>query len=153
MKKDPRRSLILIKLQTFTEAAIGGITAATLLKRILWYRCFPGNFPVIFLVKISKIFFTEQLPTTASAFIFFTATLLKLGIVNSVWKTSHEYCFSRNTKLRSTIQVYHFFLDRINFQCMFPLVYTVYCTRTTQCDLSLLLYIQYLFRHYDCYYC
>ena len=48
---------------------------------------------------------------------------------SSVWKTSDEYSLSRNTNLRSTVQVYHFFLGSINFQCMFSLVYTVYCQK------------------------
>ena len=39
----------------------------------------------------------------------FRATLLKWGTANSVWETSDEYSLSRNTNLRSTIQVYHFF--------------------------------------------
>ena len=42
-------------------------------------------------------------------FWLFRATLLKWGTANSVWKTSDEYSLSRNTNLRSTIQVYHFF--------------------------------------------
>ena len=49
------------------------------------------------------------------------------------WKILHEYSLSRNT----TVQVYHFFLGTINFQCMFALVYvcklslvyTVYCQK------------------------
>ena len=43
-------------------------------------------------------------------FWLFRATLLKWGTANSVWKTSDEYSLSRNTNLRSTVQVYHFFL-------------------------------------------
>ena len=35
--------------------------------------------------------------------------LLKLGTANNVWKTSDEYSLSKNTNLRSTVQVYHFF--------------------------------------------
>ena len=42
-------------------------------------------------------------------FWLFHVTLLKWGTANSVWKTSDEYSLSRNTNLRSTIQVYHFF--------------------------------------------
>ena len=60
-------------------------------------------------------------------FWLFQATFQKGGTPNSVWKTSDEYSLSRNTNLRSTVQVYHFFLGSINFQCMFSLVYTVYC--------------------------
>ena len=55
-----------------------------------------------------------------------TAILLRWGIASSVWKTSDEYPLSRNTKLRSTVQVYHFFLGSIHFLCMCSLVYTVY---------------------------
>ena len=59
-------------------------------------------------------------------FWFFSATLLKWGTASSVWKTSDEYSLSRNNNLRSTVQVYHFFLGSINVQSMFLLVYTVY---------------------------
>ena len=63
-------------------------------------------------------------------FWYFRATLLKFDTNNSVWKTSDEYSLSRNTNLRSTVQVYHFFFfSRINFQCMSALVYTVYCQK------------------------
>ena len=58
-----------------------------------------------------------------------TAPLLIWGTTNSVWKTSDEYILSRNTNLRSTVQVYHFSIGSINFQCMFSLVYTVYCQK------------------------
>ena len=44
-----------------------------------------------------------------------TATLLKWGTANSVWKTLDEYSLSRNTNLKITVQVYHFFLGSINF--------------------------------------
>ena len=81
-------------------------------------------------------FFTENLRTTASVFSFFPATSLRWGTANSVWKTSDEYPLSRNTNLRSTVQVYHFFLGSKKFQCMFSLVY---CTRTTSSSLLLLL--------------
>ena len=62
-------------------------------------------------------------------FWLFRATLLKWGTANNVWKNSDEYSLPRNTNLRSTVQVYHFFLGSINFQCMFSLVYTVYCQK------------------------
>ena len=62
-------------------------------------------------------------------FWLFRATLLKWGTVNNVWKNSDEYSLPRNTNLRSTVQVYHFFFGSINFQCMFSLVYTVYCQK------------------------
>ena len=61
-------------------------------------------------------------------FWLFRATLLKWGTANNVWKNSDEYSLPRNTNLRSTVQVY-FFLGSRNFQCMFSLVYTVYCQK------------------------
>ena len=67
--------------------------------------------------------------TLEDCFWFFPATLLKWGTANSVWKTSDEYSLSRNTNLRNTVHVYHFFLSSINFWCMFSLVYTVYCQK------------------------
>ena len=48
------------------------------------------------------------------------------------WQQCSEnlrYSLSKNINLRSTVQVYHFFLGSINFQCMFSLVYTVYCQK------------------------
>ena len=54
---------------------------------------------------------------------------MKTNNANNVWKNSDEYSSSRNTNLRSTVQVLHFFLGSINFQCMFSLVYTVYCQK------------------------
>ena len=66
---------------------------------------------------------------TASAFSSFAATLLKWGTASSAWKTSDEYSLSRNTNFRRTVQVCHFFLGSINFQCMFSLVDTVYCQK------------------------
>ena len=69
---------------------------------------------------------------------------------------------SKNTNLRSTVQVYHFFLGSIDFQCMFSLVFTVYCQKqppeqrctahTSLCYLSVLLYVQHLLPHHHCYY-
>ena len=44
-----------------------------------------------------------------------TVTLLKLGTANNVRKTLGDYSLSRNTNLKSTVQVYHFFLSSINF--------------------------------------
>ena len=52
-----------------------------------------------------------------------TATLLRWGTANSVWKTSDEYSLSRNTSTRSTVQIYHFFLRSINFQCISFILY------------------------------
>ena len=61
-------------------------------------------------------------------FWLFCATLLKWGTVNSVCKTSDEYSLSRNTNLRSTSQVYHFFFRQnklsvyvfIGLRCLLP---------------------------------
>ena len=47
----------------------------------------------------------------------------------TLWNVSDEYSLLGNTNLRSTVQVYHFFFGSINFQCMFSLVYTVYCQK------------------------
>ena len=65
-----------------------------------------------------------------NCFWLFRATLLKWGTANNVWKTSDEYSLSRNTNLRSTVQVYPIisFFGRITFQCMSSLVYTVRCS-------------------------
>ena len=61
-------------------------------------------------------------------FWLFRATLLKWGTANNVWKTSDEYSLSRNTNLRSTVQVYHFFFQQdklsvyvfIGLHCLLP---------------------------------
>ena len=45
-------------------------------------------------------------------FWLFRATLLKWDTANSVWKTSDEYSLFRNTNLRSTVQLYHFFFQQ-----------------------------------------
>ena len=66
--------------------------------------------------------FTEHPWTTASGF------FIKWDTANNVWKNSDEYSLPRNTNFGSTVQVY-FFLGSINFQCMFSLVYTVYCQK------------------------
>ena len=71
-------------------------------------------------LRFAKFSGTPFLQNTSAA-----ATLLKWGTANSVWKTS----LTRNTNLKSTVQVYHFFLGSINFQRMFSLVYTVYCEK------------------------
>ena len=42
-------------------------------------------------------------------FWLFRATLRKWGTANNVWKTSDKYSLSRNTNLRSNVQVFHFF--------------------------------------------
>ena len=61
-----------------------------------------------------------------------TATLLKWSIANSVRKTLAEYSLSRNTNLKSTVQVYHFFFGNINFVVYVSLVYNVYCSHQSR---------------------
>ena len=78
--------------------------------------------------KIFKNTFFSRTPM-GDCFWFFGAMLLKWGTAKNVWKKSDGYSLSRKTNLRSTIQVYHFFCGSINFQCMFALVYTVYCQK------------------------
>ena len=59
-------------------------------------------------------------------FWLFRAILPKWDTANSVWKTSDECSLSRNTNLRSTVQVYHFFFQKdklsgyvfINLHCL-----------------------------------
>ena len=86
-------------------------------------KCVLENFPKFTgkHLRFAKFSGTPFLQNTSAA-----ATLLKWG---SVWKTSDEYSLTRNTNLKSTVQVYHFFLGSINFQCMFLLVYTVNCQK------------------------
>ena len=64
----------------------------------------------LWLAKFSRTSFSQNISATA--------TLLRWGTANSVSKTSVEYALSRNTNARSTVQVYHFFLRSINFQCV-----------------------------------
>ena len=64
-------------------------------------------------------------------FWIFRAKLLKWGTANNVWNISNKYLLPRNTYLGSTVQVYHFFLGRVNFQCMFSLVYTLFIARSS----------------------
>ena len=94
---------------SFSEAATGGV---------LWKKVF---------LKISQnsqentfglrnfqkhLFYRTPLD---DCFWLFRATLLKWGTANSVWKTSDEYSLSRNTNLRSTVQVYHVFFRQDKF--------------------------------------
>ena len=61
-------------------------------------------------------------------FWLFRATLPKWDTANSVWKTSDEHSLSRNTNLRSFVQVYHFFFQQdklsmyvfIGLHCLLP---------------------------------
>ena len=59
---------------------------------------------------------TPFLQNTPGWLLLAFSCLLKWGTANNVWKNSDEYSLPRNTNLRSTAQVYHFFLGSINFQ-------------------------------------
>ena len=91
----------------------------SLFKKRLWRRRFPVNFS-----KFSTTAFLQN--TFRRLLITFPSNFTKMGTPSSVWKTSDEYSLFRNTNLRSIVQVCHFFLGSINFQCVFSLVYTVY---------------------------
>ena len=58
----------------------------------------------LWFAKFSKTPFLQN--TSERLLLAFRATLLKWGTANNVWKTSDEYSLSRNTNLRSTVQVY-----------------------------------------------
>ena len=88
---------------SFSEAATRGILLKKVFVKIS--AKFTGKY--LWFVKFSGTPFLQN--TTE------TATLLKWGTANSVWKTSDEYSLTRNMNLRSTVQVYHFFLGSINF--------------------------------------
>ena len=118
-QKLPWESLILVQLQAFTEAATRGVFWKKMLLKISQNL---QEKPVVCEI-FKNTLFTEHLWMTASC--FFPA--IKMG--DCQLKTSDEYSLSRNTNLKSTIQVYYSFLGSINFQCMFPLVYTVYCQK------------------------
>ena len=65
---------------------------------------------------LRNTFFTEH-----DCFWLFRATLLNWGTDNIVWKTSDEYSLSKNTNLRSSIQVSHFFFrqDKLSVYVFF----------------------------------
>ena len=127
--KTSRNTFFTEHLQTaasafsFSEAATGGV---------LWKNVFLKNSQnsqenTFGLRSLQKhLFYRTPLD---DCFWFFRATLLKWGTADNVWKNSGEYSLPRSTNLRITVQVYHFFLVSINFQCMFSLVYTVYCQK------------------------
>ena len=91
-------------------------------KQTRWHKSFTMN-----LVKYLRTPFLQNI--SEDCFWLYAAILLKWGIANSVWKTSDEYSLSRKANLRSTVQLCHFFLGSINFQCMISLVYIVYCQK------------------------
>ena len=81
-----------------------------------------------FALQIFKTPFLQNTSGRLFLFWLFCATLLKWDTANSVWKTSDEYLLSRNTNLRSTVQVYHFFFQQdklsvyvfIGLHCLLP---------------------------------
>ena len=108
---------------SFSEAATGGV----LWKKVFWKISENSQENTFGLRNFQKhLFYRTPLD---DCFWLFRATLLKWGTANNVWKNSDEYSLPRNTNLRSTVQVYNFFLGSINFQCMFSLVYIVYCQK------------------------
>ena len=80
----------------------------------------------LWFAKFLKIPFLEN--TSGRLLLAFRATLLKRGTANRVWKTWDEDSLSRNTNLRSTVQVYHFFFRQdklsvyvfIGLHCLLP---------------------------------
>ena len=133
---------------SFSEAATGGVPWKKVFLKISQNTCAR----VSFLIKLqaSTCDFVKKRDCRTGVFLWilrnfqrqlfyitpldeclwlFPATLLIWGTPNSVWKTSDEYALSRNTNFRSTVQVYHFFLGNINFQCMFSLDFTVHCQK------------------------
>ena len=107
---------------TFSEAATRGV---------LWKEMFlkiseNSQQNILGLQNFQKhLFYGTPL---VDCFWLFHATLLKWDTANSVWKTSDEYSLSRNTNLRSTVQVYHFFFQQdklsvyvfIGLHCLLP---------------------------------
>ena len=107
---------------SFLEAAFGGV---------LWKNKFlkisqnsqENNFGLRNFQK--HLFYRTPLD---DCFQLFRATLLKWDTANSVWKTSDEYSLSRNTNLRSTVQVYYLFFQQdklsvyvfIGLHCFLP---------------------------------
>ena len=98
---------------SFSEVATGGVLEnfAKFTGKHLWFVIFsktpflqntPGRLLLAFSCNVTKMWYCQQ------------------------WKNSDEYSLPSKTNLRSTVQVYHFFLGSINFKCMLSLVYTVY---------------------------
>ena len=107
---------------SFSEAATGGV---------LWKNVFlkisqNSQENTFGLRNFQKHLFYRTHPE--DCFWLFRVTLLKWDTANGVWKTSDEYSLSRNTDLRSTVQVYHFFFQQdklsvyvfIGLHCLLP---------------------------------
>ena len=108
---------------SFLEAATGGV-----LRKNVFLKISQNSHENTFSLRNFRKHLFYKTPLDDCIWLFH-ATLIKWGTANNVWKNSDEYSLPRNTNLRSTVQVYHFFLGSINFQCMFSLVYTVYCQK------------------------
>ena len=59
----------------------------------------------------------------------YNCNFLKMGHCQQCLEHPRWIPLSRNTNLKCTVHLYRFFLGSINFQCMFSLVYTVYCQK------------------------
>ena len=108
---------------SFSEAATGGV---------LWKKVFlkisQNSQENTFGLRNFQKHLFYRIPLD-DCFWLFRETLRKSGNANNVWKNPDEYSLPRNTNLRSIVQANHFFPGSINFQCMFSLVYTVYCQK------------------------
>ena len=93
--------------QCFCELLESSCSTSKAYLQHIWQRCFPVNFvnfhPSFTPFLQNKHHFYRTPPDNCFCFQLFPATLLKWGTTNSVWKTSDEYYFSRNTNLRSTV--------------------------------------------------
>ena len=107
---------------SFSKAATKGVLRKTLFLKI-WQNPQENTFGLRNFQK--NLSYRTALD---DCFWLFRATLLKWDTANSVWKTSDEYSLSRNTNLRSTVQVYHFFFQQdklsvyvfIGLHCLLP---------------------------------
>ena len=107
---------------SFSEAATGGVPWKKVFLKIS-ENSQKSNFGLQNFQK--NLFYRTPLD---DCFWLFRATLLKWDTANSVWKTSDEHSLSRNTNLRSTVQVYDFFFQQdklsmyvfIGLHCLLP---------------------------------
>ena len=87
---------------SFSEAATGGV----LWKKVFWKISENSQENTFGLRNFQKhLFYRTPLD---DCFWLFRATWLKWGTANNKWKTSDKYSLSRNTNLRSTVQVYFY---------------------------------------------
>ena len=95
---------------------------------VFYEKCVLENFAKftdehLWFAKFSKAPFLQNTP--GLLLLAFSCNVTKMWYCQQ-WKNSDEYSLPSKTNLRSTVQVYHFFLGSINFKCMLSLVYTVY---------------------------